>query len=241
MPAELLNSLATDLTTIKDLALNPSSSRNERSLATELKRWKFALSLPLISSDILPDHARFCPQCRLAYNPNFEVAGSKAGHETAVVLPCGCVMGFHCARQWLSPHECGFTTCPGCHYAFPEMAGDTPDASKPTREEVLEEEEMAKQIADITIYPNGDEDEEWHLSSIDEVLMAHISSIEPKTSAMLKSPDITVTTPEGDTSADYEADMDKAISNAGAFGQDPWGAALAAIKAADLIARRSGS
>ena len=52
------------------------------------------------------------------------VAGSISGHETATYLLCGCVLGFHCATEWLSPHERGKVNCPFCEQESVDMRED---------------------------------------------------------------------------------------------------------------------
>lgn len=98
-----------------------NSTDQSMSLATGLKRWKFALALPILDPSILPYDERKCRTCRKPYNPDFNIAGPNVGHETSTVLPCGCVMGFHCARDRLSPFAGGFVSCPFCGHEFPEM------------------------------------------------------------------------------------------------------------------------
>ena len=232
MPAEILNILASTILSTDEVVVQ-NERKNERStksilLATELKRWKFALALPIINTKLLPNDAKSCPQCQETYNPEFEVAGRRIGHEVAAVLPCNCVIGFHCARQWLSPHESGFTSCPFCKQEFPEMAEER------THPQVLSDSawmncsdrtrdllpihgtdrrgEQSGQIAPLTTAPDACTDEVWHFPSIGEVLMGDLST---STLAILKKPEIVVTTPEGETSSNYEISASgKHISNA---------------------------
>lgn len=260
MPSVFLNRLAAALPAIEDYNKPPNSStRSGVSLATELKRWKFALALPVIDACILPTYAQACPQCQQPYNTDFEVAGRKLGHEAPAVLPCSCVIGFHCARQWLSPHEYGYTSCPLCEQEFPDMTEEkeadfqmTSDFAQmnlsddfseviPTQKEIEEEEEMAQLTR--------------HFPSIEEVLMAGPSTLAEK-------PEIFVISPEGDTLANHEAENGKHIPGADTaidFTREAMnapkqayskseklktkslGLAVAAIKAADLIAKRSGA
>ena len=126
MPAEILNRIAAKLPTIKGSKTDLKEPfKNTVSPTMDFKRWKFALSLPIIDANTLPRNLT-CPQCEEPYNTMFMVAGSKSklGHEVPAVLPCLCVIGFYCAREWFSPFEFGHKKCPLCHTAFPELADE---------------------------------------------------------------------------------------------------------------------
>lgn len=94
MPSEILNQLATSLPAKEAFMAAKHTSCTKP--ATEFERWKFALSLPIVEVDILPNHAKTCPFCEVPYNPNFNVAGEHRGHETAAMFPCcRSIVGFH--------------------------------------------------------------------------------------------------------------------------------------------------
>ena len=121
------------------------------------------------------------------------------------------------------------------------MAEDVPGEKGPSQKELEQEDEINKQIAQMTVNPSYDEVEERCLPSIDEVLMSYESSAEARTLVTLPSPGIVVTSPEGVTSADYESQMGKSVLNADAaiaFGTNPWGMGVAAVKVADLVTKR---
>ena len=273
MPAEMLNNLASAMPSSNDAVAPDGPPKGSISLATELKRWKFALALPIIGIDILPKHAQSCPQCQKPYSSEFEVAGKSFGHEAAAVLPCRCVIGFHCAREWLSPHECGFTSCPICGQEFAEMAEESePHAQAPsdsawsnfldTTRDLLPHgkpegnEQKPNQITPLTTATNIAMDEHRPFPSIGEILT---SDLPIPIFTTLKKPEILVTTPEGEITSDYETSKSKHISNSDtadtfthetvrtiseieyrALNQQSRSsdAAVAAVKVADLIAKR---
>lgn len=228
MPAEIPNHLATSLPAFERNITTRSSSRKTISLATELKRFKFVLALPVFSVDILPSYARSCLQCQKPYNYDFEVAGKRTGHEAPALLPCNCVVGFHCARQWLSPYELGFVSCPLCDEAFPEMFDEPRIDSHTTKSTprieipdikgkiVAAQEDLVMPIAQMIIGADASQENRWQLPGIDEVLSANsrISKLKPLDG--LETPDIIIAAPENGVITKRER-------------------GVAAIKAADLI------
>ncbi|KAL6716496.1 hypothetical protein ACLMJK_006063 [Lecanora helva] len=177
MPAEILNRLATSLPAMEKESTKLGSSKEVLSPATEMKRFKFAMALPVVNIDILPPESRDCPQCQKPYNFDFEIAGKRNGHEAAALLPCNCVIGFHCARKWLSPYELGFTCCPLCEEEFPDMSEDTnPLSQSPPQSHWARDtgkDSTATQVDDVgaTVAERS-----WSYPTIDEVLMTHNGS-----------------------------------------------------------------
>ena len=200
------------------------------------------------------------------------------GHEAAALLPCHCVIGYHCAREWLSPHELGYVSCPFCKHEFVEMF-EEPDldfgaATQPSlinnlfstrelstnQEEIQEEEEMARQVAQMTTTTDGFEEHAWHFPSIEEVLIAN--AMNPlRTSATIETPNIVVTNPENATTSNHEMGMGRPISNRRTTvtsrqeytnglnqtesdsigsGSQFLGVPIPAVKAEDVVGKRSG-
>lgn len=83
----------------------------------EMKMMRFIFSLPIISIDFLPENEQICALCERLYNSEWKINTT----ETAVILPCGHVIGHFCIREWLSPFEKGETRCPilECGAVFP--------------------------------------------------------------------------------------------------------------------------
>lgn len=205
-----------------------ASIKAKISVATELKRWKFALGLPFVNVDSLPKDMRTCSLCNLPYNPEFEVSSKKLlGHETAVILPCDHIFGFHCIRDYLSPHECAFTSCPTCGFEFSEMA-DESEIILPTAtdfswlkiadhtQQDIEKKEEKNEISTSQLAINSDAShaESSQYPSIGEVLDASSSKAITDLVLHYEKPLIIVTDPEGGSDVSQEAEAGKHISNA---------------------------
>ena len=230
MPSTLLNRLAAALPAIENSKkVQKSSEMSKTSVSTEWKQWKFALALPIVDVKTLPTYSRECPFCQEPYNSSFKVAGRKFGHEAPAMLPCSCVIGFHCARSWLSPHESRHTSCPLCEQDFSynaeeEVVGSITnsdleplDVSRNAnelgfkQEETESDEETAKPAVPLARAASVFLGEVRHLLSIDEVLMAGTSSPNPGFPTLRRNPAICVTTPEGLSCADHESEMEKSF------------------------------
>ena len=69
---------------------------------------KFCLRLPFAYSTDSTTGA--CILCKKYYYPRWCIRGP----ETSVKLPCGCLIGHHCAWQWFGSKESGRKECPAC-------------------------------------------------------------------------------------------------------------------------------
>jgi len=182
--------------------------------AAAFERWKLALSLPILNAEILPDHAKTCPFCEVLYNPKFEVVGEYRGHETATMFPCcKSIIGFHCARDWLLPHDGSFGFCPFCEKSYETSTGAF-EWHVSTTEELLESG-MATLVLQSTIDTDAPGDNAGLLPNIDQALSASSSDSDSQdTIRQHGSPTILVTDLEGGISPGSEASIMKHISNA---------------------------
>ena len=81
----------------------------------------FIYSLPVINVKLLPEDEQSCSLCEEVYFPMWKINGE----ETAIILPCGHIIGHFCIRKWLSPYEGNQSSCPilGCGATYPPPRG----------------------------------------------------------------------------------------------------------------------
>lgn len=180
MPAEILNQLESLVPEIEASAGNKSIGSSMKtgpvdSLAAEIRAMKFIWNLPIITLDFLHEDEINCGLCGNKYDREFRVC--MLG-EVPTCLPCGHIAGHQCVREWLSPYESGFTKCPFCNVDFPQMFTDLVEPAQPTSDLAskdeddyeLSDEELSRQLSQLSRDSGVSSDETKRYLSIDEVL-----------------------------------------------------------------------
>lgn len=233
MPAKNINRLGSILPETKASVVN-TETQSQVTLKSEMRAMNFIWNLPIISIDYLQEHEKTCGLCDSTYSNEFKVCGRG---ESPCCLPCGHIAGHQCLREHLSPYESGSTKCPFCDVEFPEMFTDPQEPSQPTGdlawedadEPKVSDDELSRQISQLSNDSGASSDEVKRFLSIDEVL-ARSSRNETEESA------------QGTETSDFTTEaIDTPEIGEGEFPKNRRMAsspfhARAAIKAVDLIA-----
>ena len=233
MPAEILNQLESLVPEIEASASNKSIRSSTKTdpvdrLAAEMRAMKFIWGLPIITLDFLHEDEMECGLCANKYDKEFRVC--MLG-ESPCCLPCGHIAGHRCIREFLSPYESGFSKCPFCNVDFPQMFTDVVESAQPTSDLAWEDEddyemsdeELSRQISQLSRDSGVSSDEAKRYLSIDEVL-SRSQTEGSKTGTVVQN----VATQAADPAKIGEDEFPKNRKN---------GVARAAVKAIDLLAK----
>ncbi len=225
--------------------------KNGQRFMNDMQRWKFVLDLPLIVLEQV--HARHtCCLCHQEYNRDFQVCGP----ETACELPCGCCIGHLCAADWFSPYRKANTACPVCKFEIPELAKEPPSTmprdaglSQPTNlfrtsgwlrnQQTARDEdpELDMQLAALQMdtglrFFDGDDSIEKLSLTLTDYLQKQDIKYEEQ-----KAPRVGLRRRESSIASSAESELKRH----GVPDFRGWGLARAALKAVDLMAKRSGA